>query len=444
MASSSSDEAAAIHPEQAKLDRTADVVIRGKLCGAMFLQHYSLGLWAVTLGSYITANTGDLGSGMFRPGFAGFAMGASAIGALVSPFVSGWLADRYIAAERLLVLLHFLGAAALAGTVLAENQSAFYLGLVGFFICYSPTYSLTNTLVFYHRAESSREFPVIRAWGTLGWVCAGISVGWLLKAWYGTSIEDQVTPLKLGIAAEIVAGLFCVFLPHTPPTLERVPSGDSLGLSRKSLLGRLFSSESLVLFRQPTMLISLAVAFLAALPTQFYYGYGNPFFNQFGLDHAAAKMTLGQVVEIGCMLLLPAILLRVGLKQVLLAGVAAWAVRYLCMVAVSSPSFGELSDALMYVAILLHGAAYTFVSISLQVHVNQVAGVSHRATAQGLLVIVSSGLGHLVGSLLAGITAGQLLSPESSTGWNYYWAGPAAISGVCWVLIAVRFPTVKT
>ncbi|MEQ8839241.1 MAG: hypothetical protein RID07_20720, partial [Lacipirellulaceae bacterium] len=101
---------------------------------------------------------------------------------------------------------------------------------------------------------------------------------------------------------------------------------------------------------------------------------------------------------------------------------------------------GETGVGLMYLAILLHGAAYTFVSISLQVHVNRVAGSSHRATAQGLLVIVSSGLGHLAGSLLAGFAEGKLLSSDLSQGWDSFWAVPAAISGICWILIAIGFP----
>ncbi|QDS98965.1 MFS transporter [Adhaeretor mobilis] len=411
--------------------------LRRKLAVGMFLQHYSLGLWFVTLGSFIAANTGDLGLGIFTAGFAGFAVGAASIGAIASPFLTGLLADRYIPADRLLLVLHLLAASMLTVAVNAASQATFHTALVGFFICYIPTNSLTNALVFHHLPDNTREFPIVRAWGTIGWVLAGVTVGWLWPSFTGHSIERAITPMKLGIAAEILSAVYCLCLPHTPPA--------KLGqIRRKSTLARrLLSGETLELLSAPTMALSLVVAFLAALPTQFYYGYGNLYFNHLELGHAAAKMTLGQIVEVGCMLLLPLLLVRVGLKAVLLAGVGCWALRYGFLAIVAGSSTETVRVVLMYAAILLHGAAYTFVSITLQVHVNQVSGSRFRATAQGLLVICSSGLGHLTSSVLAGISERTLLTstvgavdPER---WLQFWLVPAAISASCWILIAVGF-----
>ncbi|HEX6960292.1 MAG TPA: MFS transporter [Lacipirellula sp.] len=406
-----------------------------RLCVAQFLHLFALGSWIVTLGSYVEANTGASGSGIFAAGFIGTIYGAGPLGGMVAPFLTGLLADHFFATEKLMALLHLLGAAALGGAIAAESQSAFYVAALCYFLTFIPNSALLSSMTFHHLARPDRDYPIARACSTGGWMASGLFVGWLWPTVTGMdSVEATNIPLKIAMTAELVMAAFCLTLPHTPPANKRQAGGP-----------RRFSlAHTTSLLSDPRFMMLMALAVLAHVPSQFYYAYLNAYLNDWvQWDHAAAKMTLGQMVEIGVMLILPAVLLRVSIKTSMLIGLAFWVLRFWLISL--SPSLAPTSrDAALYVAIGLHGVAFTLLTISLQMDVDRCAGRGRRATAQGLLAVAMSGIGCFIGSELAGVFGTRLLPEDlaaaSVQGWRQFWLIPAGIAAGVWLLTAVFLP----
>lgn len=419
----------------------AGVSLRSRVAAAlattMFLHHFAMSAWVVTLGSYVMANTGGNGSGIFTAGFVGAAYAAGPIGGMISPFITGLLADKYFATERMMAVLSLGCAAAMWGAVQAQTQTAFFIALVLYFLCYLPSFSLAASMSMHQLADPARQFPVVRACGTLGWVAGGVFVGWIWPLVTGRVIESTAEPMKIAIVGQLVTAGFCFFLPHTPPINRRdrnAPPGPS-------------GSEIRDLLRSPLFIALMAVAVLAHIPSQFYYAYSNAFLNNWvQTPYAAAKLTLGQIVEIGCMLTLPLVLARVRVKSLILLGLGIWTIRFLMLAASASPTvWGR--DWLLYVAILLHGIAYTYLTLSLQLEVDRCAGRKRRATAQGLLTVAIQGMGCFVGAELSGIAGARWAPAElgaaTAHGWQVFWALPAAGAAAVFVLAALVLPHEK-
>jgi nucleoside transporter len=391
--------------------------VGAKLAAIMFLHHFSVGAWMVTLGSYVTSNSGSNGSGMFAAGFVGAAYGAGPLGGMVSPFLTGLLADHLFAAERIMAVLNLTCAAALGAAVAATTQWAFYPAILVYFLCYYPSFSLATSMSLHHLRRPQRDFPVVRACGTAGWVAGGLVVGWFWPRFIsGASIEGDAVPLQIGLASQLITAAFCLWLPHTPPAnrtaVVRTPLRDQMG----------------DLLRMPRFRALMVLAVLAHIPSQFYYAYGNVYFNWTGMTYAAAKMTVGQGVEVGCMLLLPLLMARVSVQSAIALGLTAWASRFLMLMAAASPDAAG-RDVLLYTAIALHGVAFTLVTISLQLDVDRCAGRMRRASAQGLFTVAVQGLGCFVGAELAGAAGARWLPVEvqhaSVAGWQSFWILPA-------------------
>ncbi|MAT69282.1 MAG: hypothetical protein CMJ58_07120 [Planctomycetaceae bacterium] len=393
--------------------------------------HFALGSWYVTLGSFIKANTGDAGTGMFAPGFVGTATSAAPIGAMLAPFLAGLLADRFFSTEKIMVVMHLLAGTMLLAAATATSQTVFLAALLGFFICFWPTISLLAAMSMKHLAQPNRQFPLVRGCGTLGWIASGLAIGLLAPWLLGGSIEATKLPLQVAIVAHFVNAVICIWLPHTPPSaaLRKLAPSAEKGAQMGQLL------------RDRTLLSVLLVAFLALVPSPFYYGFVNPFLNWRGMPNPAARMTLGQAVEVVCMLTLPLVLLRVGLRNAVLCGIVTWGARY-ALLALAAWTGGQ--QWALYAAIALHGIAYTFVSVSLQMEVETLVEPKFRATAQGLLAVATSGLGSFAGAQLAAFADKRWLPAElaETTGrqWAQFWLAPTMAAGVALVAAFVLLP----
>ena len=412
--------------------------VGAKLALAMFLHHFSLSAWFVTLSSYIYANSGHLGLGIFTAGFVGKAYSAGPLGGIISPFLTGLLADHFFATERLMAILNVGAALAMFAAIAADSQTAFYFASLAYFVCFIPSFSLTTSMTLHHLKRPERDFPVVRACSTTGWIVAGVFVGWLWPLFNGgISIEATATPMKIAAVAQLVTAAFCLFLPHTPPTNRRTP-GQPSGFAL---------SETFALMRHPRFLILLGIAIVAQIPTQFYYTYLNVYLNTWiDMKNTAAKMALGQVVEVICMLLLPALLLRISVKASILIGLAVWTVRFWVLsVTAASGTAGRVE--LIYMAILVHGVAFTLVSIALQLDVDGAAGHRRRATAQGLLAVAMSGIGSFLGADLAGMAGARWLPLEleeaTEAGWQSFWLAPTYLMAGVFVLTALLLPRTR-
>jgi nucleoside transporter len=387
--------------------------VRLKLSVLMFLQYFVWGAWSVTLGTWLGQTLGFTGEQI------GLVAGTTALAAMISPFFVGMVADRFMATERILAMLHVAGGLIL---LLAAGQTRFglfYAVLLAYALCYMPTLALSNSLSFRQMKDPAREFPSIRVLGTIGWIVAGLFIGTL-------GFEATAIPMQIAAAGSIALGVFCLVLPHTPPQgTRRATLRDVLGL------------DALKLLRERSFAVFVLGSFLVCIPLQFYYAFANPFLNEIGVTNAAGKMTLGQMSEIGFMLVMPWFFKRLGVKHMLLVGMAAWTARYLLFsYGVAGPRVGML-----YAGILFHGICYDFFFVTGQIYVERRAPTDLRAAAQGLLTFITWGVGMFIGAWASGRVVDAFRVTDGHA-WDRIWLVPAAGAAAVLILFAFLFRSV--
>lgn len=397
-----------------------------RLSVMMFLQYWPLGLWFVTVKTFIAANTEQEGEAIFSAGFIGYSGMAAALGSLIAPALMGWLADRFFSAEKLVSLLHFAASMALIGMYHADSQAMFFGCLILYFQAFCPSVSLTNTIAFSKLSDPEHEFPVTRLYGTVAWIAAGVFVGVVCRWWLGENIEPTRTPMTIAIGSHLVMAAYALTLPRTKP--QRSP-GDA-------------APQRWALLRDPTLALFLFVSLLAASGSQ-AYELNNVYLNQRGYEGAAATLTLGQLTEVACLAVMPWLHRRWRLKTLFLVGILCWSFRYLLLAMSSVGEPTGLSTGMIYGAILVHGPAYVFVYLAGQMYVDRLTDASSRGVAQGLHSLATVGLGHVIGSGMTGWSQATFLTPAGISpppyDWTPYWMIPVAMTLGAAIFFAMAF-----
>ena len=401
--------------------------VRMQLSVMMFVEFFIWGAWLVPMWQYLN-----------KIGFSGSQIGAAystgSWAAIISPFFVGLFADRFFSAERVLAFLHVAGGIVLWWASGITQPGLFFWVLLLYTICYMPTLALVNSISFSQMSDPAKQFPSIRVLGTIGWIVAGLVIGFMPQSISGlATIEDTAWPLKIAASASILLGIFCLFLPHTPP------KGASRGQSISDILGL----KALGLMKDPSFATLVISSFLICIPLAFYYQSANGFLGETGLSHPAGKMTLGQCSEIFFMLVMPLFFARLGVKKMMLIGMLAWGLRY---VAFALGNSGSLM-AMLYLGIVLHGICYDFFFVTGQIYVDRKAPRDLRASAQGFITLVTYGVGMVIGNYINGWVsdaftvqttdaAGNLVVSHQ---WPIIWLIPAVMAGLVLIGFAIFF-----
>jgi nucleoside transporter len=409
-------------------------VIRTKLSTMMFLQFFIWGAWYTTIGNFMSAH------GMSSQAYLPYTM--NPVAAIVAPFFLGLIADRYFATQKVLGVLHLLGGVLMLLVPGATGSPGLFIFLILLYnLCYMPTLGLANSLAFHNITDQEKQFPMIRVFGTIGWIVAGLFIGFVLSRFSGTQLPDT-TPLPLyttGVAS-LLLGLYSFALPHTPPP------GAGRPVSIRSIVG----IDALRELGSKPFYVFIVSSLLICIPLAAYYAYA-PIFAKVGVYDAgthnvvtgifpnpSSLMTLGQISETGFMLLMPLMFLRLGVKKMLLVGMGAWVLRY-ALFALAAPNavFG-----LIVLGILLHGVCYDFFFVTGQIYVDKKSSPAVRGQAQGFLVLVTYGVGMLIGSLIAGKVYNGFKGAATDltlAQWAKFWPLPAVFAAVVLVLFAIFF-----
>ena len=394
---------------------------RFQLSFMMFLEFFIWGGWFVTLGTFLGQNLNATGVE------TGMAFSTQSWGAIIAPFIIGLVADRFFNAERILGVLHILGAVLLYMMYQATDFQNFYPFVLGYMILYMPTLALVNSISFYQMTDPGKQFSSIRVFGTIGWIVSGLIISYLFS-WDSEAGRAQgmlrYTFLMASIGSAVL-GLFSFSLPKTPPSSkgEKVSISDILGL------------EAIGLLKGKNFLIFFLSSILISIPLAFYYQNTNPFLSEIGMQDPTAKMSIGQVSEALFLLLIPYFFKKFGFKKTILVGMAAWTIRYLLF---AYGDTGELAFMLI-IGIALHGICYDFFFVSGQIYTDSKAGPKIKSAAQGLITLATYGVGMFIGFWVAGQISDRYLHVDGTHDWQQIWAFPAGFAFVVMVLFAIFF-----
>jgi nucleoside transporter len=402
-------------------------VIRTKLSAMMFLQFFIWGAWYTTIAVYMTNH------GMERLTYWPYTV--NPIAAIVAPFFLGLVADRYFSTERVLGVLHLLGGfVLLAVPRFTGSPTTFILLLLFYNLCYMPTLGLANSLAFHHIQSQEQQFPLIRVFGTIGWIVAGLFISLVLGNIMTAVPETTAWPLYTAGIASLLLGVYSFSLPHTPPPGKGQP------VSLRSIAGL----DAFAQLGDRPFYIFIAASLLLCIPLAAYYNFTQIFLGAAGVKRIAATQTLGQMSETVFMLLMPLMFLRLGVKKMLMVGMGAWVLRY-ALFAIAAPN---AVFWLIVIGILLHGVCYDFFFVTGQIYVDKKSTPQIRGQAQGFLVLVTYGIGMLIGAQVAGRVFNSFLGTATSLTleqWRSFWILPAAFAGAVLLFFAAFFkPQART
>ncbi|HBK4612604.1 TPA: MFS transporter [Klebsiella michiganensis] len=369
--------------------RVAHRFLVPRLSLMMFMQFFIWGSWSVTLGLVMTRYEMSL--------LIGDAFSAGPIASILSPFVLGMLVDRFFASQKVMAVMHLAGAV----------------------ILWFVPQALTNNIAFHSLANVDKTFPVVRVFGTIGWIIAGIFIG-------VTGISDTTGIFTLAALCSAALAVYSLTLPHTPAPAKGTP------VQFRDLL----CADAFALLKTRHFLIFSLCATLISIPLGTYYAYTASYLADAGIADVSTAMSFGQMSEIFFMLVIPLLFRRLGVKYMLLIGMAAWFVRY----AFFALGVSEEGRFLLYLGILLHGVCYDFFFVVGFIYTDRVAGEKVKGQAQSMIVMFTYGIGMLLGSQISGALYNHLVAGQSvPQAWVTFWWIPAVAAAVIALIFLFSF-----
>ncbi|MFO7822960.1 MAG: MFS transporter [Cyclobacterium sp.] len=394
---------------------------RFKLSLMMFLEFFVWGSWYVTLGTFLGNNLEANGAQLAA------AFSTQSFGAIIAPFVIGLIADRYFNAEKILGILHLLGAVLMYLMFISDSFAAFYPYVFLYMLIYMPTLALVNSVSFSQMKDPSKEFSSIRVWGTIGWIASGLMISFFFVWDSSAAIGEGMlrNTFLMSSVSSLVLGLFAFSLPATPPAARS---------NEKQSISELLGLDALKLLKDKDFAIFFISSVLICIPLAFYYQNANPFLSEVGLSNPTGKMTIGQVSEVLFLLLMPFFFRKFGLKVTLVVGMLAWVVRYVFF------AFGDAGEGtyLLIIGIALHGICYDFFFVSGQIYTDSKAGPKYKSAAQGLITLATYGVGMLIGFWIAGFVS-DLYFADGVHDWKKIWLIPSGIAFIVTILFVIFF-----
>lgn len=397
--------------------------IRLRLTVMNFMQFFVWGAWLISLGAYLIATLG------FTGGQVGSIYATMGVAALFMPGLMGIVADRWVNAERLYGGLHLLGAGLLLWASTVESYETLYGILLLNAMVYMPTIALNNAISYrlleQHGLNVVQTFPPIRVWGTVGFIVAMWMVD--LAGWTRSALQ-----LYISAAGAVFLGLYAFTLPACVP---------ARGEAKKSLVSAL-GLDAFVLFRRREMLVFFIFAMLLGAALQVTNAFGGAFLTDFsdthpesfGVRYPNILISISQISETLFILTIPFFLRRFGIKVVMLISIFAWMFRF-GLFAVGDPGAGLW---MLVLSMIIYGMAFDFFNISGSLFVDREAEPKIRASAQGLFMVMTNGVGAFLGSMAAGAVVDHF-TVAGAKDWTSIWLTFAAYALVLGVLFPFLF-----
>jgi nucleoside transporter len=389
--------------------------VKFQLMSMMFLMFFGWGAWYGQMSKYLLDNlhaTGDQ---------VGNAYTTFAIASIFAPFFVGLISDRFFAAQKVMGFLNILGGVILYFLSLERDPEAFFWYILAYTLCFAPNLALSNSIAMNQMSNPEKEFPSIRVTGTIAWIVVTNIIGFY-------ALGDKVAIFEIAMYTSFLLGIYSFTLPNTPP------KGD-----KNASVAQILGLDALKLFKDRSFLIFFISSILICIPLSFYYAMANPSLSDSHMSNVENKMSLGQASEVIFMLLIPIAFTRLGVKKMLVVGLVAWIVRFLCF----GYGDGISSEWILYIGIILHGVCYDFFFVTGQIYTDQKAGEKIKNSAQGLITFATYGIGMGIGSKLSGIVL-DYYTVNDIKDWQSVWMVPAAIAGVVLLLFVFFFNEKKT
>jgi nucleoside transporter len=375
----------------------------------MFLQYAIWGAWSPVLSDYLLNDLGFSGTQV------GVIYSLLPLATIVAPFIGGQIADRYFASQKVIAVLQLIGGGLLLWISRISDYNTMMWMMLFYCLLYAPTLALTNSVAFINLKDSEKEFGIVRVWGTIGWIVAGlVLMGWRHFAQAEEALALRGDTLLLAGAFSLIMGFQALSLPKTPPKKE--------GTKPWAFV------EAIKMMKDKNFLAFVIISFVVATELMFYYVLTAPFLtsDKIGLSSANVPgvMVIAQVAEIFVLaIMLPYFITKIGIRNILVLGVLAWPIRYIIF-AIGQPSW------LVIASLSLHGFCFVFFFAAAFIYVDTIAPRDIRHSAQSLIMLITYGIGSYIGSLFAGWIR-DLFTVDSVTNWTHVFIVPCFLTVVC-------------